>query len=211
MAVPLRMTPRIQETLRLLEAKVAVLPCCPPEEEDDIRRLIRMKEAEERITFDDVRKLSKIFRKLQLESKHHNGYIHELLEDSEVSFPEEVEEDNRDPAFLRRLEQLRLKAEHEYYFGPAKVKDEGAKAGLKAFPNNKVIPVLMGAGGLVGILIVETVLIIMRDERENIQRKNKEAANKARHLGELSTSKQTLAGGKDLRRRAKGGKKKRPG
>jgi len=69
----------------------------------------------------------------------------------------------------------------------------------------------MGAGGLVGILIVETVLIIMRDERENIQRKNKEAANKARHLGELSTSKQTLAGGKDLRRRAKGGKKKRPG
>uniref|UniRef100_A0A7S2XK32 Uncharacterized protein n=1 Tax=Lotharella oceanica TaxID=641309 RepID=A0A7S2XK32_9EUKA len=128
MAVPLRMTPRIQETLRLLEAKVAVLPCCPPEEEDDIRRLIRMKEAEERITFDDVRKLSKIFRKLQLESKHHNGYIHELLEDSEVSFPEEVEEDNRDPAFLRRLEQLRLKAEHEYYFGPAKVKDEGAKS-----------------------------------------------------------------------------------
>eukprot|EP00469_Lotharella_globosa_P013740 CAMPEP_0167775266 /NCGR_PEP_ID=MMETSP0111_2-20121227/2457_1 /TAXON_ID=91324 /ORGANISM="Lotharella globosa, Strain CCCM811" /LENGTH=188 /DNA_ID=CAMNT_0007665149 /DNA_START=68 /DNA_END=634 /DNA_ORIENTATION=+ len=156
------------------------------------------KEAVERITFDDVRKLSKVYKLLKLQSKDHRGYIHELLEDSEVSFPEEIEEDNRDPAFLKKLEQLRMKAEHEYYFGPTQVKDEGVKslsmelgiglniillmgtsffvmyyAGLKAFPDSKVIPVLMGAGGLVGILIIETVLIIMRDERENIRRKKK--------------------------------------
>mmetsp|Transcript_17546 Transcript_17546/g.24498 ORF Transcript_17546/g.24498 Transcript_17546/m.24498 type:complete len:217 (+) Transcript_17546:3-653(+) len=193
------LTERMRSAVKAIVTRVASLPHAPAGKEDMVKRLgAKIKRDDDVISFSDVREISEIFRKLKLEAKEHHGYVHELLQGSQVHFVEEEKKDDRDPEFIRWLEKMQIKADRELIFGPKREKDAGAKSvtmelglglniillmlssffvlytgGQQAFPDSKVIPVLMGAAGLVGILVIETILIIARDEREELRRKKR--------------------------------------
>ncbi|GAB5368910.1 hypothetical protein AAMO2058_001359900 [Amorphochlora amoebiformis] len=212
METPLRVTERIKQAMGILERRIATLPSPSPEDSADIRRLLEMKN-DNTITFENADKLSALFRKLKLSAEDHSGYLFELLEGSEISFPEEKEVENRNPAFLRKLEDLQLKQDRLLLFGPPKEKDSGMKsltmelglgvnilllmgtsffvlywAGKTAFPDSDVIPVIMGAMGLIGILVIETILLIAREER--VAMWNNKAAKKEKKKYQAPTSKE---------------------
>eukprot|EP00466_Bigelowiella_natans_P015495 jgi/Bigna1/91528/estExt_fgenesh1_pg.C_1040039 len=191
------LTDRMRSAMKAIITRVAALPHAPTGKEDVVKRLgAKIKRDDDVISFSDVREISEIFHKLRLEARDHKGYVHQLLKGSQIHFVEEEKKDDRDPDFIRWLEKMQIKADRELIFGPQREKDAGAKSvtmelglglniillmlssffvlytgGQQAFPDSKIIPVLMGAAGLVGILIVETILIIARDEREELNRK----------------------------------------
>lgn len=179
----------------------------------------------ENVSLDDVKAVASLFREFGCEGP--GGYLHELLEDSQLEFPAEPpREEKRDPAFLRRLEELRIKAERLELFGPEKVERASMGSirmelglglnivilmgtsffvmyyvGNKMFPGNKVYPTLLGAAGMVGILVIETILIITRDERSNIAGKTAAKRDRRRLRSEAA---------RELRVKAALEQKKRP-
>mmetsp|Transcript_33272 Transcript_33272/g.54063 ORF Transcript_33272/g.54063 Transcript_33272/m.54063 type:complete len:255 (+) Transcript_33272:44-808(+) len=210
------LTDRMRSAMKAIITRVAALPHAPTGKEDVVKRLgAKIKRDDDVISFSDVREISEIFHKLRLEARDHKGYVHQLLKGSQIHFVEEEKKDDRDPDFIRWLEKMQIKADRELIFGPQREKDAGAKSvtmelglglniillmlssffvlytgGQQAFPDSKIIPVLMGAAGLVGILIVETILIIARDEREELRRKKQkmDGSKKKRKSGSISSA-----------------------